>query len=151
MDMALLNTSHLGAMWAQVAEGSVNKEDGTIKINQIVCAVDCGPVINPDMVTAQMEGGIIFGLSAALKGRVAFARGGVASANFHTYEILPMSETPEIEVHIVKSNAQLGGVGEPGVPPAAPSIANAVFAATGERIRRLPLKPETVVGIIKKE
>jgi isoquinoline 1-oxidoreductase beta subunit len=98
-----------------------------------------------------MESGIIFGLSAALKERVDFARGGVESANFHNYGILSMSQTPEIEVNIVRSNAKLGGVGEPGVPPTAPSVANAVFAAIGTRVRRLPMKPETVVGIIKKE
>jgi isoquinoline 1-oxidoreductase beta subunit len=140
-----------GSYVAQVAEVSVNKKDGTVKVHRIICAVDCGPVINPDTVSAQMEGGIIFGLSAALKEKIQFARGGVESANFHNYEILPMSETPEIEVHIVKSDAKLGGVGEPGVPPAAPSMANAVFAATGIRVRRLPMKPETVMEIIKKE
>jgi isoquinoline 1-oxidoreductase beta subunit len=140
-----------GSYVAQVAEVSVDKKNGTVKVHRIVCAVDCGPVINPDIITAQMEGGIIFGLSAALRERVDFARGGVESANFHTYKILPMSQTPEIEVHIVKSDAKLGGVGEPGVPPAAPSVANAVFAATGTRVRRLPMKPETVMEIIKNE
>jgi len=140
-----------GSYVAQVAEVSVNKKDGTIKVHRIVCAVDCGPVINPDMITAQIEGGIIFGLSAALKERVDFAHGGVQSANFHNYGILPMSETPEIEVHIVKSDAKLGGVGEPGVPPTAPAVANAVFAATGIRMRRLPIKPEIVMKTIKKE
>jgi isoquinoline 1-oxidoreductase beta subunit len=140
-----------GSYVAQVAEVSVNKKDGTVKVHRIVCAIDCGPAINPDMITAQMEGGIIFGLSAALKERVDFAHGGVVSTNFHNYGILPMSRTPKIEVHIVRSNAKLGGAGEPGVPPTAPSVANAVFAATGTRVRRLPMKPETVVGIIKKE
>ncbi len=140
-----------GSYVALVAEVSVNEKNGTIKVHRIVCAVDCGPVINPDTVNAQMEGGIIFGLSAALKERVDFARGGVESANFHNYEILPMSQTPEIEVHIVRSNAKLGGAGEPGVPPTAPSVANAVFAATGTRVRRLPMKPETVMGIIKEK
>ncbi len=140
-----------GSYVAQVAEVSINKKDGTVKVHRIVCAVDCGPVINPDMIAAQMEGGIIFGLSATLKERVDFARGGAESANFHDYGILPMSRTPEIEVHIVRSNAKLGGVGEPGVPPAAPSVANAVFAATGIRVRRLPMNPQTVIGTIKKE
>jgi isoquinoline 1-oxidoreductase beta subunit len=140
-----------GSYVAQVAEVSVNKKDGMVKVHRIVCAVDCGPVINPDMITAQMEGGIVFGLSAALKERVDVAHGGVESANFHNYGILSMSQTPEIEVHIVKSNAKLGGVGEPGVPPTAPSVANAVFAATGIRVRRLPMKPETIMSIIKKE
>jgi isoquinoline 1-oxidoreductase beta subunit len=140
-----------GSYVAQVAEVSVNEKDGTIKVHRIVCAVDCGPVINPDIITAQMEGGIIFGLSAALRERIHFARGGVESANFHNYKILPMSQTPEIEVHIVKSDAKLGGVGEPGVPPTAPSVANAVFTATRARVRRLPMKPETVMEIIKNE
>ncbi|NIS61348.1 MAG: molybdopterin-dependent oxidoreductase [Proteobacteria bacterium] len=140
-----------GSYVAQVAEVSVNEKDGKVRVYRIVCVVDCGPAINPDTITALMEGGIIFGLSAALKERVHFARGGVASANFHNYEILPMSQAPEIEVHIVKSDAKLGGVGEPGVPPTAPSVANAVFAAAGARVRRLPMKPETVMGIIKEE
>ena len=140
-----------GSYVAQVAEVSVNKKDGMVKVHRIVCAVDCGHVINPGIITAQMEGGIIFGLSAALKERIDFAHGGVQSTNFQNYGILPMSETPEIEVHIVKSDAKLGGVGEPGVPPAAPAVANAVFAATGIRVRRLPMKPETVLEGIKKE
>jgi isoquinoline 1-oxidoreductase beta subunit len=140
-----------GSYVAQVAEVSVNKEDGMIRVHRIVCAVDCGPVINPKIITAQMEGGIIFGLSGALKERVSFAHGGVQSANFHNYGILRMSETPEIEVHIVKSDAKLGGIGEPGVPPAAPAVANAVFDATGIRVRRLPMKPETVMEAIKRE
>jgi len=140
-----------GSYIAQVAEVSVNKEDGMIRVHRIVCAVDCGPVINPGIIAAQMEGGIIFGLSGALKERVSFAHGGVQSTNFHNYGILRMSETPEIEVHIVKSDAKLGGIGEPGVPPAAPAVANAVFDATGIRVRRLPMKPETVMEAIKRE
>jgi isoquinoline 1-oxidoreductase beta subunit len=140
-----------GSYVAHVAEVSVDKKDGTVKVHRITCAVDCGPVINPDITTAQLQGGIIFGLSAALKERVSFAHGGVESANFHNYEILPMSQTPEIEVHVVKSRAKLGGVGEPGVPPVAPSVANAVFAAAGIRVRRLPMKPEVVMEARKTE
>lgn len=140
-----------GSYVAQVAEVSVNKEDCTLKVHRVVCAVDCGPVINPNIIAALMEGGIIFGLSAALKERVSFARGGVESANFHNYGILPMSGAPEIEVHIVKSDAKLGGIGEPGVPPVSPAVANAVFAATGIRIRRLPMTPELVTEAMKKE
>ncbi len=138
-----------GSYVAQVAEVSVNERDGMVKVHRIVCAVDCGPVINPNIVTAQVEGSIIFGLSGALKEKISFAHGGVGSGNFHSYEILPMSETPEIEVHIVNDNAKLGGIGEPGVPPVAPSVANAVFAAAGIRIRRLPMKPEVVREAIK--
>lgn len=138
-----------GSYVAQVAEVSVDRKDGVIKVHRIVCAVDCGLVINPDTVIAQMEGGIIFGLSAALKEAISFTRGGVKSENFHDYEILSLSETPEIEVHIVKSSAKLGGIGEPGVPPVAPAVANALFAATGIRIRRLPMKPEVMREAVK--
>ena len=96
-----------------------------------------------------MEGGLIMGLSAALKEKVEFSDGGVKSANFDNYEILRMNETPEIEVHIIVHNDKLGGIGEPAVPPIAPAVANAVYAATGARIRRLPMKPETVLEAIK--
>lgn len=139
-----------GTHVAQIAEVSVNKKDGKVTVHKVVCAVDCGPVVNPDIIKAQMMGGIIFGLSAALKERVSFAGGGVESANFYNYDILRMDETPEIEVHIVKSNEKMGGIGEPGVPPVAPAVANAVFNATGMRIRRLPMKPETVMNEMKK-
>ena len=104
----------------------------------------CGQVCNG-------IGSIIFELSAALRERVDFAHGGVESANFHNYAILPMSETPEIEGHIVKSDAKLGGVGKPDVPPTAPAAANAVFAATGIRVPRLPMKPETAMETTKRE
>ena len=90
------------------------------------------------------------GLSTTLKEKIEFANGGVKSANFDDYKIIRMSEIPEIEVHIVKSNEKIGGIGEPGVPPTAPAVANAVFNATGARIRRLPMTPETVLAAIKK-
>jgi isoquinoline 1-oxidoreductase beta subunit len=112
--------------------------------------VDCGPVVNPAIVSAQMMGGLIMGQSAAMKEKIEFANGGVKSENFSDYELLPMSEAPDVDVHIVKSDAKLGGIGEPGTPPAAPAIANAVFAATGARIRQLPMKPETVLAAMKK-
>lgn len=140
-----------GSYVAHVAEVSVDEKDAAVKVHRITCAVDCGPVINPNIITAQLQGGIIFGLSAALKERVSFAHGGVESANFHNYEILSMSQTPEIEVHLVESRAKLGGIGEPGVPPVAPSVANAVFAAAGIRVRRLPMKPEVVMEARKTE
>lgn len=129
---------------AQVAELSVDSKSGRIRVHRIVCAVDCGSVVHPDMVTAQMEGGIVFALSAALKESVAFSEGGVRSRNYDDYEILRMSETPAIEVHMVKSDSRRGGVGEPGVPPVAPAVANALFSATGTRLRRLPMTPEAV-------
>jgi isoquinoline 1-oxidoreductase beta subunit len=95
-------------------------------------------------------GGIMMGLSAALKEKVEVTDGGIRSANFDDYELLRMSEAPEVEVHIVKSGATLGGIGEPGVPPVIPAVGNAVFAATGVRVRMLPMKPETVVAAIKR-
>jgi isoquinoline 1-oxidoreductase beta subunit len=133
-----------GSYVAQVAEVSVDEKKGTIKVHRVVCAVDCGDVINPAIITAQMEGGITMGLSAALKEGIELQNGGVASSNFHNYELLRMHEAPEIEVHIIRSKEKLGGIGEPGVPPIAPAVANAVFNATGIRLRRLPMKPETV-------
>jgi isoquinoline 1-oxidoreductase beta subunit len=107
--------------------------------------VDCGLTINPDTVKAQMEGGIIFGLTAALKSAITLKDGRVEQTNFHDYPMLRMFESPEIEVHIVPSGANPTGVGEPGVPPVAPALANAIFAATGKRIRRLPIRAEDLV------
>ncbi len=139
-----------GTWTAQVAEISVNKKDGTIKVHRIVAAVDCGPVVNPDALVAQIEGGIIISLGTALKEEVQFANGGVKSANFNDYHVMRMSEVPEIEVHIVKSTEKIGGIGEVGVPAAAPAVANAFFNATGVRIRRIPLSPKTVMDALKK-
>jgi isoquinoline 1-oxidoreductase subunit beta len=139
-----------GSYVAQVADLSVNKSDGTIKVHKIVCAVDCGPVVNPGPLVAQIEGAITMGLSASLKEEVKFANGGVESANFEDYDILRMSETPEIEVHVVKNNDRIGGIGEPAVTPVAPAVANAFFNATGVRMRRLPLTPKFVLEALKK-
>ncbi|MDQ6653269.1 MAG: xanthine dehydrogenase family protein molybdopterin-binding subunit [Acidobacteriota bacterium] len=124
---------------AQVAEVSVNK-DGAVRVHRVVCAVDCGQVVNPDSVKAQMEGGIVFGLTAALKGEITLEKGRVNQRNFHDYPMLRMNESPEIEVHIVPSPEKPTGVGEPGVPPVAPAVANAIFAATGKRVRKLPIR-----------
>jgi isoquinoline 1-oxidoreductase beta subunit len=139
-----------GSYVAQVADISVNKNNGGIEVHRVVAAVDCGPVVNPGPLVAQIEGGIINSLSTALKEEVKFENGGVKSANFDDYKIMKMSEIPEIEVHIVKSSEKMGGIGEPGVPPAAPAVANAFFKATGVRIRRLPLNPKTVMEAMKK-
>jgi isoquinoline 1-oxidoreductase beta subunit len=139
-----------GSYVAHVAEVSVNEENGIIKVHRVVCAVDCGQVINPNTIVAQMEGGIIMGMSAALKEEVALADGGVGSRNFGDYPILQMSEVPEIEVHIVESGEKIGGIGETAVPPIAPAVGNAVFAATGTRLRRLPMTPKTVKEAMKK-
>jgi isoquinoline 1-oxidoreductase subunit beta len=124
---------------AQVVEASVEK-GGAVRVHRVVCALDCGLVINPDTVRAQMEGGIIFGLTAALKTEITLKDGRVEQGNFHDYQMLRIFETPEIEVHIVPSGENPTGVGEPGVPPVAPALANAIFAATGKRVRRLPIR-----------
>jgi isoquinoline 1-oxidoreductase beta subunit len=142
--------SCFGSYVAQVADVSVNEKDGTIKVDRIVAAIDCGPAVNPDSVVAQVEGSVVEGLSTTLKEQVEFANGGVKSANFGDYKIIRMSEIPTIEVHVVKSNEKIGGVGEPGVTPTAPAVANAFFNATGVRIRRIPLTPEVVMDALKK-
>jgi isoquinoline 1-oxidoreductase beta subunit len=124
---------------AQVVEASVDK-GGAVRVHRVVCALDCGLVINPDTVRAQIEGGIIFGLTAALKTEITLKDGRVEQGNFHDYQMLRIFESPEIEVHIVPSGENPTGVGEPGVPPVAPALANAIFAATGKRVRRLPIR-----------
>jgi isoquinoline 1-oxidoreductase beta subunit len=139
-----------GTQVAQVAEISVNKKDGSIKVHRVVCAVSCGTMINPNMIVAQMKGAIIMGLSAALKEKVHFGHGGVETSNFYNYNELRMNEVPEIEVHLVKSKDAIGGIGEPGLPPIAPAVANAVFKAAGIRLRNLPMIPETVLKAMKK-
>jgi isoquinoline 1-oxidoreductase beta subunit len=127
---------------AQVAEVSVDK-NGMVRVHRMVCAVDCGRVINPDSVKAQMEGGIIFGLTAALKDEITLEQGRVKQRNFHDYPMMRINEAPKIEVYIVTSTENPTGVGEPGVPPVAPAVANAIFAATGKRVRRLPIRVDS--------
>ena len=126
---------------AQVAEVSVEK-DGRVRVHRIVAAVDCGRTVNPDTVKAQLEGGIVFGLTAALKTEITLDKGRVQQRNFNDYPMVRMFESPQIEVYIVPSTEKPTGVGEPGVPPVAPAVANAIFAATGKRVRRLPIKSE---------
>jgi isoquinoline 1-oxidoreductase beta subunit len=130
-----------GSFVAQVAEVSISSS-GEIKIHRVVCAVDCGRVVNPDTVAAQMESGIVFGLTAALYGEITFKNGRVEQSNFNNYEMLRFGEMPKVEVHIVPSEEALGGIGEPGVPPIAPAVANAIFVLTGKRLRRLPFRAE---------
>jgi isoquinoline 1-oxidoreductase subunit beta len=130
-----------GSYAAEVAEVSIEK-DGKPRVHRVVCAIDCGTVVNPDTVRAQVEGSIVWGLTAALYGTITIAEGRVQQRNFHDYPMLRMNEMPVVEVHILSSNATAGGVGEPGVPPLAPAVANAIFAATGKRMRRLPISPE---------
>jgi isoquinoline 1-oxidoreductase beta subunit len=138
-----------GTTIAEVAEVSVDPQSGVIRVHRVDVAVDCGPVVNPDPLEAQIQGAVALGVSTTLFEEVQFANGGVASANFDDYRILRMSENPEVNVHIVKSDEEIGGIGEPGIMPLAPAVANAVFNATGKRIRRLPLTPEKVLATSK--
>lgn len=126
-----------GSFAAQVAEVTVNA-DGSFRVDRVVCAIDCGVAVNPDVIRAQMEGGIGFGLSAALYGEITLKNGMVEQSNFHDYQVLRMGAMPAIEVFIVASTEQPTGVGEPGVPPIAPAVANAIFSAVGQRLRTLP-------------
>jgi isoquinoline 1-oxidoreductase beta subunit len=130
-----------GSYIAQVAEVSVS-EQGRVKVHRVVCAVDCGRVVNPNTIEAQMESGIAFGLSAALYGAITLKNGRVEQSSYKDYPIVTMRVMPKVEVHIVPSQEPPTGVGEPGVPPIAPAVANAVFAVTGKRIRSLPIRPE---------
>lgn len=128
-----------GSYVAEIAEISVSPA-GVINVHRVVCAIDCGIGVNPDLIAAQMEGAIAFGLSAALKGKISIEHGQVVQANFKDYPILTFPEMPVVEVYIVPRRDAPSGVGEPGVPPIAPAVANAIFAATGQRIRSLPLE-----------
>jgi len=123
---------------AQVAEVSVSPA-GEVRVHRVVCAVDCGQYVNPDTIEAQMQGAIVFGLTAALKGAITIDKGRVQQSNFNDYEMLHLAEMPVVEVYIVPSTEAPGGIGEPGTPPIAPAVCNAIFAATGKRIRKLPI------------
>jgi len=126
-----------GSFVAQVAEVSVNQ--GEVKVHRMVCAIDCGLAVNPDSLKAQMESSISFGLGAAMQSEITFKEGKVQQSNFHDYLVLRMKDMPKVDVHIVPSTEKMGGVGEPGLPPVAPAVTNAIFAATGKRIRQLPI------------
>lgn len=130
-----------GGYVAAVAEASVTK-DGKVKVHRVVCAMDTGWVVNPNTVKAQMERCIVYGLTAALYGELTLRDGRVARSNFHDYPMLGMNEMPRSEVCIVDSREPPGGAGEPGTPLIAPAVVNAVHAATGKRLRRLPIRPE---------
>jgi isoquinoline 1-oxidoreductase subunit beta len=127
-----------GSYLAQVAEVEVAR-DGTVRVKRIVCAVDCGVIINPDIVAAQMEGGTVFGLTAAMYGQINLEKGRVKQGNFDTYRPIRMNEAPVVETHLVKSTEPPGGIGEAGTAIVAPAVTNAIFAATGKRIRTLPI------------
>ena len=127
-----------GSYVAEVAEVSV-AADGTPKVHRVVAVVDCGQTVNPAIIARQIEGGIVFGLSAALYGKLTIKDGRVEQGNFHDYPVLRMSEMPKVEVHILPSMEKPGGIGEPGTPPIAPAVVNAIYAATGKRLRTLPI------------
>src|SRR3989441_1309614 len=123
---------------AQVAEVEVSR-DGAVRVRRVVCAVDCGTVVNPDTVRAQIQSAIIFGVTAALHGQITLKGGRVEQSNFHDYPMLRMNETPAIEVYIVNSTEPPGGMGEAGTSAIVPAVTNAIFAATGTRVRKLPV------------
>ncbi len=135
--MGLSVVKAYGSWLSQVAEVSV--EGDRVKVHRVTCAVDCGVAINPLTIKAQVEGAIVYGLTAALKGDITIEDGGVVESNFHDYEMLRIDEMPEIDVHIIEGGDLPGGVGEPGTPPIAPAVTNAIFNATGQRIRSLPI------------
>ena len=114
-------------------------KDGTVRVRRVVCAVDCGTVVNPDIVRAQIQGAIVFGVTAALYGEITLKNGRVEQTNFDTYQVLRINEAPTIEVHIVQSLEPPGGMGEAGTSAIAPAVTNAIFAATGKRLRKLPI------------
>ena len=142
--MALMEgyTTHL----AQIAE--ISLEQGALKVHRIVCVVDCGQMINPRIVESQIESGIVFGLSAALWGEVTIAAGRVQQTNFNNYRLVRGNEMPEIDVHLVDSSEPPGGIGEPAVALVAPAICNAIFAATGKRIRNLPIGAQNLLRLV---
>jgi isoquinoline 1-oxidoreductase subunit beta len=127
-----------GSYSAHVAEVSVS--DGQVRVHRMVCAIDCGQYVNPGIIAAQTESGAIFGASAALYQELTFDGGRLQQTNFNTFPVMRMNECPGIETHIVENSEKSGGIGEPGVPCAAPAIANALFAVTGKWIRRLPIR-----------
>jgi isoquinoline 1-oxidoreductase beta subunit len=131
-----------GSIVAEVAEVSVQGSD--VRVHKVWCAIDCGFAANPSGVVAQMESAINYGLSAALHGEISFENGRVQQSNFHDYQVLRIDEAPEIEVAIINSGEAMGGAGEPGTPPIAPAVANAIFAATGKRVRKLPISKNFV-------
>jgi isoquinoline 1-oxidoreductase beta subunit len=126
-----------GSFVAEVAEVSV--EEGQIRVHRVTAAIDCGIAVNPETIDAQLQGAIAYGLAATLHSAIHLKDGGAQESNFDDYKVLRLAEMPEVEVHIVPSTDPPGGVGEPGTPPIAPAVANAVFALTGRRLTDLPL------------
>ena len=132
-----------GTYMAQVAEVEVSK-NGEVRVRRVVCVVDCGSVVNPDIVRAQIQGAIVFGITAALYGEITIKDGRVEQANFDTYQMLRINEAPAIEVYIVQNTEPPGGMGEPGTSAIVPAVTNAIFAATGKRLRKLPVDAMTL-------
>lgn len=133
-----------GGLVAEVAE--VSLENGRVRVHRVTCAADCGQIIHPGIVEAQMSGSIVAGLTAALYGEITIEKGRVKQGNFHDYPMLRIGDMPDIHVHIVKNTEEPGGVGEPGVPPIAPAVTNALFALTGKRVRKLPIRAEMLTA-----
>jgi isoquinoline 1-oxidoreductase beta subunit len=130
----------MGTFVATIAEVAV-ADDGVVTVKTITCAIDCGTIVNPDTVVAQIQGGLIFGLTAALHGEITIERGRVQQSNFNDYRMLRINEVPKIQVHLVPSHEAPGGIGEPGTVAAQPAVANAIYAATGVQIQRMPIDP----------
>ena len=135
--------NNIGSFNAQVAE--VSFEKNKLRVHRVVCAVDCGEAVNPAGITQQIQSGVVFGLTAALKGNITIERGRVTQQNFNHYDMLRMDEMPVVEVTLVSNHNSPGGIGEGSTPPIAPAVANAIFAATGKRIRKLPIRIEDLV------
>jgi isoquinoline 1-oxidoreductase beta subunit len=127
-----------GSIVAQVAEVSIQNKQ--IVVHRVVSAIDCGTAVNPMLIAQQMESSVVFGLSAALFGEITIDKGCVQQSNFNNYPVLRMPQAPMVDTHIIESVEHPEGVGEPGTPPVAPAVANAVFALTGQRLRQLPLR-----------
>jgi isoquinoline 1-oxidoreductase subunit beta len=123
---------------AHVVEATL-KDDGTPKVLKVTAVVDCGTVVNPRNAEAQVMGGIVMGLSTAIGEAITLDKGAVMQSNFSDYEVIKLADTPAIDIHFLSSSAEMGGLGEPGLPPAAPALSNALFAATGKRVRQLPI------------
>ena len=134
---------------ASVVQARVDPASGAVTVEKITCAVDCGIVVNPDGARAQLEGSLLFGVSNALKERGTIANGALVQSNFNDYQVLRMNEIPELEVHIVESTEYPTGLGEPGTTTVAPALSNAIFAATGARVRQVPLLPDRVLAAIR--
>jgi isoquinoline 1-oxidoreductase beta subunit len=138
-----------GSIVAQVAEVSVQNQQ--IVVHRVVCAIDCGTAINPMLIAQQMESSVVFGLSAALFGKITLDKGRVQQSNCNNYPVLRLPQAPLVDTHIIESEEHPEGVGEPGTPPVAPAVANAVFALTGQRLRQLPLRMPAELSLCLKE